>query len=157
MLSIIAPSYAFVFICKEDESMNPITRMMKRYIKTPLKYALPLLFICSLALVSISGCTSSTSSPTATPSATPSVTTTTSSFDPLLVKLQTALNSEYGSTWLISRMNASTGANEIYMTPKANSSTVTNVWFTTTVASPTRAQISQHKQARRHPRITGRY
>jgi hypothetical protein len=42
--------------------MNPITRMMKRYIKTPLKYALPLLFIGSLALVSISGCTSSTSS-----------------------------------------------------------------------------------------------
>jgi hypothetical protein len=26
-------------------------------------------------------------------------------------------------------MNASGGANEIYMTPKANSSTVTNVWF----------------------------
>ena len=40
--------------------MNPIARMMKRYIKTPLKYALPLLFIGSLALVSISGCTSST-------------------------------------------------------------------------------------------------
>jgi len=110
--------------------VNPITRMMKRCIKTPLKYALPLLFIGSLALVSISGCTSSTSNPTATPSATPSVTTTTSSFDPLLVKLQTALNSEYGSTWLIGRMNASGGANEIYMTPKANSSTVTNVWFT---------------------------
>lgn len=33
---------------------------MKRYIKMPLKYALPLLFICSLVLVSISGCTSST-------------------------------------------------------------------------------------------------
>jgi hypothetical protein len=32
---------------------------MKRYIKTPLKYALPLLFIGSLVLVSISGCTSS--------------------------------------------------------------------------------------------------
>ncbi len=103
--------------------------MMKRYIKTPLKYALPLLFIGSLVLVSISGCTSSTSNPTATPSATPGVTTT-SSFDPLLVKLQTALNAEYGSTWLITRMNASGGANEIYMTPKANSSTVTNVWFT---------------------------
>jgi len=42
--------------------MNPMIRMMKRYIKTPLKYALPLLFISSLALVSISGCTSSTSS-----------------------------------------------------------------------------------------------
>jgi len=31
--------------------MNPITRMMKRYIKTPLKYALPLLFIGALVLV----------------------------------------------------------------------------------------------------------
>jgi hypothetical protein len=38
--------------------MNPITRMMKRYVKTPLKYALPLLFIGALVLVSISGCTS---------------------------------------------------------------------------------------------------
>ena len=61
--------------------MNPIARMMKRYIKTPLKYALPLLFIGSLALVSISGCTSpattspspsASSVPTATPSTTPS-------------------------------------------------------------------------------------
>ncbi len=49
--------------------------MMKRYIKTPLKYALPLLFIGALVLVSISGCLShantSTSggSPTATPTA----------------------------------------------------------------------------------------
>ncbi len=40
--------------------MNPIARMMKRYIKTPLKYALPLLFIGALVLVSISGCLSST-------------------------------------------------------------------------------------------------
>ena len=72
--------------------MNPITRIMKRYIKTPLKYALPLLFICSLALVSISGCTSqipapnnqlntttsvsasASATPTPTPSATPSAT-----------------------------------------------------------------------------------
>jgi hypothetical protein len=44
--------------------MNPITRMMKRYIKTPLKYALPLLFIGALVLVSISGCTSSTNTST---------------------------------------------------------------------------------------------
>ncbi|MFZ0011726.1 MAG: hypothetical protein WAL97_07480 [Halobacteriota archaeon] len=36
--------------------MNPIARMVKRYIKTPLKYALPLLFIGSLALVSTTGC-----------------------------------------------------------------------------------------------------
>jgi hypothetical protein len=38
--------------------MNPIARMMKRYIKTPLKYALPLLFIGALVLVSTTGCTS---------------------------------------------------------------------------------------------------
>jgi hypothetical protein len=44
--------------------MNPIAVMMKRYIKTPLKYALPLLFIGALVLVSISGCTSpATTSP----------------------------------------------------------------------------------------------
>lgn len=38
--------------------MNPIIRMMRRYIKTPLKYALPLLFIGALVLVSTSGCIS---------------------------------------------------------------------------------------------------
>lgn len=39
--------------------MNPIARMMKLYIKTLLKYALPLLRIGALVLVvSISGCTS---------------------------------------------------------------------------------------------------
>ena len=64
--------------------MNLIARMMKRYIKTPLKYALPLLFIGSLALVSISGCTSSTSNPTATPSA-----TATSGHDPVLSAIAT--------------------------------------------------------------------
>ena len=37
--------------------MNPIVRMMKRYIKMPLKYALPLLFICALALSATTGCT----------------------------------------------------------------------------------------------------
>ncbi len=63
--------------------MNPITRMMKRYIKTPLKYALPLLFIGSLALVSISGCTSSTN--TTTSSATPTATPTGN--DPLLAAI----------------------------------------------------------------------
>ena len=82
--------------------MNPIARMMKRYIKTPLKYALPLLFIGALVLVSISGCTSpattspspavssaptaqqatvtpsptSRASPSAAPTATPAATTT---------------------------------------------------------------------------------
>jgi hypothetical protein len=56
--------------------LNPITRMMKRYIKTPLKYALPLLFIGSLVLVSISGCTSSTNTTSsATPTATPAANT----------------------------------------------------------------------------------
>ena len=74
--------------------MNPITRMMKRYIKTPLKYALPLLFIGALVLVSISGCTSSTSNPTATPSAAP---TSTASFDPALKKMEPVLKAEYTS------------------------------------------------------------
>jgi hypothetical protein len=73
--------------------MNPITRMMKRYIKTPLKYALPLLFIGALVLVSISGCTSSTS-PTATPSAAP---TNTASFDQVLKKMEPVLKAEYTS------------------------------------------------------------
>ena len=40
--------------------MNPIARMMKRYIKMPLKKALPLLFIGSLALVATTGCLTST-------------------------------------------------------------------------------------------------
>jgi predicted heme/steroid binding protein len=37
--------------------MNPIVRMMKNYIKMPLKYALPLLFIGALVLSSTTGCT----------------------------------------------------------------------------------------------------
>ena len=48
--------------------MNPIARMMKRYIKMPLKYALPLLFIGALVLSATTGCTDSTN-PTATPTA----------------------------------------------------------------------------------------
>lgn len=38
--------------------MNPITRMMKRYINLPLKKALPLLFVCVILLtcVGITGC-----------------------------------------------------------------------------------------------------
>jgi hypothetical protein len=52
--------------------MNPIARMMKRYIKMPLKYALPLLFIGALVLVSISGCTSpANSSPSPSASSAP--------------------------------------------------------------------------------------
>jgi hypothetical protein len=38
--------------------MNSIVKMMKRYIKMPLKKALPLLFICALILVATTGCTS---------------------------------------------------------------------------------------------------
>jgi Domain of unknown function (DUF4352) len=37
--------------------MNPIVRMMKRYINMPLKYALPLLFIGALVLSATTGCT----------------------------------------------------------------------------------------------------
>jgi hypothetical protein len=40
--------------------MNPIARIMKQFIKTPLKYALPLLFIGALVLTSTSGCVSTT-------------------------------------------------------------------------------------------------
>jgi hypothetical protein len=43
--------------------------MMKRYIKMPLKYALPLLFIGALVLSSTTGCTSNTSTSSATPAA----------------------------------------------------------------------------------------
>ncbi|MEI7827932.1 MAG: DUF4352 domain-containing protein [Euryarchaeota archaeon] len=40
--------------------MNPITQMMKRYIKMPLKKAPPLLFIGALVLVATTGCTENT-------------------------------------------------------------------------------------------------
>ena len=40
--------------------MNPIASMMKRYIKMPLKKALPLLFIGALVLVATTGCIKST-------------------------------------------------------------------------------------------------
>jgi len=40
--------------------MNSIVRMMKRYIKIPLKKALPLLFIGALVLVATTGCTTNT-------------------------------------------------------------------------------------------------
>ena len=67
---------------------------MKRYIKMPLKYALPLLFICSIVLVSISGCTSSTT-PTATPTA--QTTSSTLGLTALLKKMEPTLKSQYGS------------------------------------------------------------
>ena len=44
--------------------MNPIFRMMKRYINMPLKYALPLLFICALVLSATTGCTTQTTQTT---------------------------------------------------------------------------------------------
>jgi len=40
--------------------MNPVARMMKRYIKMPLKKALPLLFIGALVLVATTGCITNT-------------------------------------------------------------------------------------------------
>jgi hypothetical protein len=60
--------------------MNPIARMIKRYIKTPLKYALPLLFIGALVLVSISGCTSPTNTTSPTPTSGDVITTITNAF-----------------------------------------------------------------------------
>lgn len=50
--------------------MNPIARVMKRYVEKPLRYALPLLFIGALALVSVSACTAlATTSPSPAASA----------------------------------------------------------------------------------------
>ncbi len=52
--------------------MNPLTRIMKRFINMPLKKALVLLFICAILLVGTTGCTSSTTTsptPVATKSA----------------------------------------------------------------------------------------
>jgi hypothetical protein len=70
--------------------------MIKRYKKTPHKYAVPLLCIGVLVLaVSISGCPNNTNStPTPTPSAAP---TTKASFDPLLVKMEQTLKTQYPS------------------------------------------------------------
>jgi hypothetical protein len=57
------------------KNMNPIAKMMKRYIKTPLKYALPLLFIGALVLVSTTGCVNN-NNPTAAPTAQATVAST---------------------------------------------------------------------------------
>jgi hypothetical protein len=57
--------------------MNPITRMMKRYINMPMKKALPLLFICAILLVSITGCTSSTNTRSSSGGGSPSATVAT--------------------------------------------------------------------------------
>jgi hypothetical protein len=92
--------------------MNPIVRMMKRYINLPLKYALPLLFIGALVLASTTGCAENTATPTPTVKATVAATTTvkttatpktTVSFDPLLAKLVPTLKAEYGSNMVEQR------------------------------------------------------
>jgi hypothetical protein len=46
--------------------MNPIVKMTKRYLKMPLKYALPLLFIGALVLASTTGCVDTPAMPTPT-------------------------------------------------------------------------------------------
>jgi hypothetical protein len=74
--------------------MNPIVRIMKRYIKMPLKKAPPLLFISALVLVSISGCTSSTN-PTATPTATP----TSMATDSLISKMMAQVPNVQDVAW----------------------------------------------------------
>ncbi len=99
---------------------------MKRYIKTPLKYALPLLFIGALVLVSISGCTSpsssnqvasnarttanptisASSSASVTPSNTPSVTPSptpvpTNSPITLSISGPTTMTIGQGETWIV--------------------------------------------------------
>ena len=68
----------------------------------PLKYALPLLFIGALVLSATTGCVSN-SNPTAAPTVAATATltatakptsTTTSGFDPLLIKLETAIKND---------------------------------------------------------------
>lgn len=84
--------------------MNPIAKMMKRLSKTPLKKALPLVFISALLLMSIAGCTSPSSN-NAPPSPTAAVatsaaqvnSTTTASFDPLLAQMIPTLKAQYGN------------------------------------------------------------
>ena len=88
--------------------MNPIARIMKRYIKMPLKYALPLLFIGALVLASTTGCVSTPTDATPTPKVTPTVkasvattamptATATAGFNPLLATLQSKLKSQYAA------------------------------------------------------------
>ena len=77
--------------------MNPITRMMKRYIKTPLKYALPLLFIGALVLVSTTGCTENASTASVTPTATIAATAKATATPKATVK-GTASNTDYSMT-----------------------------------------------------------
>jgi hypothetical protein len=115
--------------------------MMKRYIKTPLKYALPLLFIGALVLVSISGCTSPATTspspsvsnvPTGTPTAaatqaTPTAATpaATASFDPLLAKFVPTLKTEYGGDAVTQRAKDDISFDAVYVTFESNGRTTT--------------------------------
>ncbi|MGZ4911906.1 MAG: hypothetical protein ACXV5B_02120 [Halobacteriota archaeon] len=90
--------------------MNPIAKMMKRCIKMPLKKALSLVFISTLLLISIAGCTSPSNN-SATPSPTAAVatsaaqlnSTTTASFDPLLAQMVPTLKAQYGNNSVTQR------------------------------------------------------
>jgi hypothetical protein len=93
--------------------MNPIVRMMKRYIKMPLKYALPLLFIGALVLASTTGCVDTPAMPTPTvkatvaASATPQATATptvqeSSQNDPLITAMINAYNKSKGGAQYLS-------------------------------------------------------
>ncbi|MGZ4911391.1 MAG: DUF4352 domain-containing protein [Halobacteriota archaeon] len=70
--------------------MNPVTKMMKRYIKMPLKKALPLLFVSAILLISITGCTSPSASPTPTASSAPTAQPTKATASPTAVPKATA-------------------------------------------------------------------
>jgi hypothetical protein len=93
--------------------------MMKRYIKMPLKYALPLLFVCALIFASTAGCTSSTSpAATATVKATVVTTampkaTTTAGFDPLLATLESKLKSQFAANKITTKQLPKS-ANSVY-------------------------------------------
>ncbi len=81
---------------------------------TPLRRTLPLLLICSLLLVSITGCTSSSSNPAPSAAFTPAASETKSSaaadFDPILTKLAESLRSEYGDAVEQRRTNVDSDA-----------------------------------------------
>jgi hypothetical protein len=89
--------------------MNPIITMMKRYIKAPLKYALPLLFIGSLVLVATAGCIQN--NPTPTPTYSPSSGGGTPSQTPTAVP--TAVPSGGGSSNIAVTVNSQQTASQI--------------------------------------------
>ncbi len=74
-----------------------------------LRKVLLLLLVCSVLLVSIAGCTSSSSNPA--PSTAPAVTSNTATtFDPILTKLAESLRSEYGGAVEQRRTNVNSEA-----------------------------------------------